>query len=527
MTSYLIETSIIWAVSLLAFIMFFRKERLFSVNRYFLIMTLIAGLVLPSLQFLSLSVMPSDAPLAKSVISSHNMIQTISLQQVTGQSTVTTMDSKTQLLPYLAISLYLLVAVIFFAKFIYGFYLIRRIQKVSDKGFYQNTKVYYHALQTSPFSFLNSIYLNKTQFAPEELPIILSHEIAHITKCHSIDVLILEITKVILWFHPFIYLYKKLIKLNHEYQADHMATEQKTSATVISYCRQLINPVMHDQPLLSNNFFDKNLKNRIAMLSSAPFTKIKTYKYLILLPIFILCLMIWSCQPKVNTNAYAVGAIVEKVISDNYFDSFALGNAYAELMVSHSEHKEYIQGRLKEHFAKMGGKIAFDSEAKSIVEGWSGPLDENETVYYYMDTFKYENERLPLLQPIKNNDLQETVHPESKLNPITKKYKKHRGVDYVAAEGSDVLAAGEGRIASISSFLGGFGKTITINHGSDIESFYAHLSDIVVEKGDYVKKGTLIGKVGSSGAATAPHLHFELRREGEDWTYEAVTQTVE
>ncbi len=60
-----------------------------------------------------------------------------------------------------------------------------------------------------------------------------------------------------------------------------------------------------------------------------------------------------------------------------------------------------------------------------------------------------------------------------------------------------------------------------------METFYAHLSEILVGEGDYVKKGDLIAKVGNSDLATSPHLHFELTRDGQQWDYEVVSQTLE
>jgi murein DD-endopeptidase MepM/ murein hydrolase activator NlpD len=90
----------------------------------------------------------------------------------------------------------------------------------------------------------------------------------------------------------------------------------------------------------------------------------------------------------------------------------------------------------------------------------------------------------------------------------------HQGVDFKAETGDYVYASASGRV----TFAGrqkGYGKVVIIDHGRDISSVYAHLSETAVQKGDQVESGQRIGTVGVSGNATGSHLHFELRVAGE------------
>lgn len=89
----------------------------------------------------------------------------------------------------------------------------------------------------------------------------------------------------------------------------------------------------------------------------------------------------------------------------------------------------------------------------------------------------------------------------------------HHGIDIAAQRGARVRAVQDGRV----TFVGrkkGFGRLVIVDHGGGVESYYAHLSGYSTRKGRRVKRGQPVGKVGSSGRASGPHLHFELRQGG-------------
>jgi murein DD-endopeptidase MepM/ murein hydrolase activator NlpD len=90
----------------------------------------------------------------------------------------------------------------------------------------------------------------------------------------------------------------------------------------------------------------------------------------------------------------------------------------------------------------------------------------------------------------------------------------HTGIDFPAARGTPVVAAGRGCVSSAGYDSGGYGRLVVIQHRAGMTSWYAHLSTIAVSPGQCVVAGNLIGRVGSTGHATGPHLHFELRVGG-------------
>ncbi len=98
-------------------------------------------------------------------------------------------------------------------------------------------------------------------------------------------------------------------------------------------------------------------------------------------------------------------------------------------------------------------------------------------------------------------------------DPFTGKSAMHAGLDFKARTGSTIIATASGKIVKAGR-NGGYGKMIEINHGGGITTRYAHLSRIKVRVGQHVSRGQLIGKVGSTGRSTGPHLHYEVRRKG-------------
>lgn len=98
-------------------------------------------------------------------------------------------------------------------------------------------------------------------------------------------------------------------------------------------------------------------------------------------------------------------------------------------------------------------------------------------------------------------------------HPLSGRRSMHEGLDFSAPHGSPIYAASGGVVIEASS-QSGYGKTIEIDHGQGLMTRYAHASSIDVKVGDLVEKGQVIGKVGSTGRSTGPHLHFEVRMAG-------------
>lgn len=100
-----------------------------------------------------------------------------------------------------------------------------------------------------------------------------------------------------------------------------------------------------------------------------------------------------------------------------------------------------------------------------------------------------------------------------RFHPILKRNKLHTGMDIGAPKGATIVAAENGTVMEVG-MRGGYGRIVMINHGGNLVTLYAHTSQTLVNTGQQVKKGQAIAKVGSTGWSTGPHLHFEVRKNG-------------
>ena len=100
-----------------------------------------------------------------------------------------------------------------------------------------------------------------------------------------------------------------------------------------------------------------------------------------------------------------------------------------------------------------------------------------------------------------------------RYHPILKRYRPHHGTDFGAKRGTPLLAVNAGKV-TFSGRMGGYGKVVKIKHAGGYESLYAHQSRTRVKRGQRVKKGQIIGYVGSTGRSTGPHLHFGMKKNG-------------
>ncbi len=122
---------------------------------------------------------------------------------------------------------------------------------------------------------------------------------------------------------------------------------------------------------------------------------------------------------------------------------------------------------------------------------------------------------IPAILPISNKDLTRTASGYGlRIHPIYKIIKFHAGMDFTAPSGTDVYVTGDGTVASVFSSKRGLGNHIIINHGFGYTSIYAHLDRFNVRAGQKVKRGDVIGFVGSTGMSVAPHLHYEIKLNG-------------
>jgi murein DD-endopeptidase MepM/ murein hydrolase activator NlpD len=162
-----------------------------------------------------------------------------------------------------------------------------------------------------------------------------------------------------------------------------------------------------------------------------------------------------------------------------------------------------------------------------IIESTSRKLDEISSQVYFQsksfdEVFKLAKNKekviasIPAIQPVNFHDLRRIgSHFGYRTDPFYKVTKMHEGIDFTAAVGTPIYATGDGVVTEAEYYRGGYGMCIKLNHGFGYETFYAHLSKMKVKLGQKVTRGEVIGLVGNTGKSTAPHLHYEVHKNGQ------------
>ena len=123
---------------------------------------------------------------------------------------------------------------------------------------------------------------------------------------------------------------------------------------------------------------------------------------------------------------------------------------------------------------------------------------------------------IPAIQPVRNENLRQIASGFGyRSDPFTKVRKFHEGMDFSAKTGTPIYATGDGVVTRADNTASGYGNHIVIRHGYGYETLYGHLSKYKCRAGQRVKRGDIIGYVGSTGRSEAPHLHYEVHKGGE------------
>jgi len=123
---------------------------------------------------------------------------------------------------------------------------------------------------------------------------------------------------------------------------------------------------------------------------------------------------------------------------------------------------------------------------------------------------------IPAIQPVANKELKRMASGYGmRMHPIYKRRKMHTGMDFSAERGTEIYATGAGTVEVATKSRRGYGNHVIIDHGYGYKTLYAHMSTINVRRGEKVVRGTVIGLVGNTGLSVAPHLHYEVIKNGD------------
>jgi murein DD-endopeptidase MepM/ murein hydrolase activator NlpD len=152
-----------------------------------------------------------------------------------------------------------------------------------------------------------------------------------------------------------------------------------------------------------------------------------------------------------------------------------------------------------------------NQKSEVIIPKFSSPLEMGDNTEFekYLEEFKRTISNTPFGSPLEGRI---TSSFGIRSNPFSGENREsHRGIDISAVHGSPVRCTADGKVVFARN-KGDYGKLVIINHGDEYETHYGHLSEILVKEGQEVKANTFIGKVGSTGRSSGPHLHYEIHK---------------
>ena len=167
----------------------------------------------------------------------------------------------------------------------------------------------------------------------------------------------------------------------------------------------------------------------------------------------------------------------------------------------------------------MGGYTLVNSIYASI-ENLNARIASQQSSYKELTGLVNNKEKLlaatPAIQPVSNKDLNRIASGFGyRIDPIYKTVKLHAGLDFSAPQGTPIYATADGVVETAGNTANGYGNHVVINHGYGYETLYGHMVRVKTHRGDHVKRGDLIGYVGSTGKSTGPHCHYEVHKNGQ------------
>lgn len=275
MIDFLIQSTICLTVFLSFYHLVLEREKMHQFNRFYLLGSIVISLVIPFVTFEIIEIIP--------------VTQSTELQIIdtipSSSSNETIIEEKINYLPIILWSLYILISSILIIRF------ARNIWKLISKAIsnpkvkYKNAKLVLLDEKTLPHTFLNFIYINFEDYNNRNIEDELyTHELVHVSQKHTLDILFIEVLKVIFWFNPLFIFFKKAMQLNHEFLADEEIV--KTYNNVPFYQNLLLQKGIGTQTIyLASNLNYLVTKKRLIMMTKSTSQTIAVLKKIAIIPI--------------------------------------------------------------------------------------------------------------------------------------------------------------------------------------------------------------------------------------------------
>ncbi|SHM04873.1 M56 family metallopeptidase [Flavobacterium xinjiangense] len=288
MIDFLIKSSITLFVLLPAYHLFLEKEKIHIFNRFYLLFSLVFSMVIP---FITIEIIQE---VAQPIVPAGNI-------QILQGSAIALEETN-----YFEIglwSLYVAVTIILAIRFISNIIQISSKMKSNTPIVYRNAKLILVPEKTLPHTFLNTIFINETEYNNRKIEAELyTHELTHVSQKHTLDILFIEILKTVFWFNPIFIFYKKAIQLNHEFLADEKVVTSYNN--VPFYQSLLLSKANVNQPFyLASNLNYLITKKRLIMMTKTTSKTKSLLKKMALIPLLTSLILLLCIETVAQGNS--------------------------------------------------------------------------------------------------------------------------------------------------------------------------------------------------------------------------------
>jgi TonB family protein len=379
--SYSVESAVCLTILTLFYYFFLRKETFFGINRFFLLFSLLYSLIIPFLNINYGYNTPVDADTGSVLNAAIQNVETIKNGVIRLDPVVISAEKSglnialSEVLIYAYLLGVFIHLVLFFIRFGKLFRTIMNAEKQRD-GKYCYLKIPDHYDQV--YSFFRFIFVGKGKQHQKEYKEIIEHEKSHVKLYHSIDLVLVELLIVLQWFNPFIYLLRKMVVENHEYQAD--SSVVRSSANKGNYLKLILDHVLNNQYFKMTSAFSYSLsKKRLKMLTKVKSSnKLSIAKIIAVVPLALILFFFFACSKSIDNNDLKKEK--EKVTFNQLTDN-DLGTVVPEELVK--DYRADFQNKGEEILYELYAEFEGDNFPQTKIQ-----LEKNVTYGFHLYSYK-------------------------------------------------------------------------------------------------------------------------------------------
>ena len=361
MLVYLLQVTLIWAISAMLYEALLIHETSHRLNRAYLLGTLLLGLLSPLISL-------GNNPIPVAAIMDHPIQNypalTTAFSDYTNQSSAVAKAISTPAqIPWLLL-IYCAGCAIMLGRLIAGLYKLIRLYHGGTKHCISGYRFIETGGEHGPFSFFHHVYIGRlADFDNEDLKLIAAHEMRHARYLHGLDILITETLKILLWMHPLVYWYGSRLRRLHEYEADAAAKE-----TPGRYGKLLLNQMLLSEgPCMTHSFYHAPIRLRLKMITKGP-GRTPLLKYAFLVP--LLCAVMIGCMKDRPAEDLAVKQGNKIFFKGNELELGQLSPM--EIMKRFQDTTHHVQNHIGPYPVKLNGQRIYEEWDLTTLPAYQG-----------------------------------------------------------------------------------------------------------------------------------------------------------